>query len=156
MKKQPFCCWVDFSNLGGADRLPQEFDDIWLLKTVKNCESTEKTPAGVPINPLKFGWKKLPSEPKFRARTGHSALYHKGKVWIFGGQSFKQNRHTSELWVFDCEKKTLEQVNYDEKNDKTSVPAYRNSHGACIDPSNDKMYIFGGANDEGVLRDMHW
>lgn len=86
---------------------------------------------------------------EFRARTGHSAVLWKGKIYIYGGQSFKQNIHTSELWVWDCSLEKMERVN------TKNTPVPRNSHGACIDPIKGAMYIFGGANDGGLLGDLH-
>ena len=124
-------------NRGGADRQPAEFDDLWLLKVVKQS-------GGSSI----FGWKKVKGDSQFKPRTGHSAVLYQNKIYIFGGQSFKQNVHTNELWCFDC---TLGALN---KLETKNSPAPRNSHGACIDDQKGIMYIYGGANDGGLLKDL--
>lgn len=97
----------------------------------------------------KFGWKELAGDSGFRGRTGHSADRHKAQIYIFGGQSFKHNTHTNEVWVYDTH---LEKVNLLETK---NAPEKRNSHGACVDPVNGHLYVFGGANDDGLLGDMH-
>lgn len=124
--------------LGGADRQPAEFDDAWLLKVVLKDDGTHA-----------FGWKKVPVDSTFRARTGHSAVLYKRKIYIYGGQSFKQNVHTSELWVFDCASEKFHLA------ETKNTPPPRNSHGACVDENTGLMYVYGGANDQGLLKDFY-
>ena len=126
--------------VGGGDRQPMEFGDLWLLKVVG--EETGD------IEKIKFGWKKLPDEDQFKPRTGHSAVYDGGYIWIFGGQSFRQNSHTNELWRFNCETYKIERL------ETQGAPKGRNSHGCCVDPKNHQMYVYGGANDQGLLKDF--
>ena len=128
--------------VGGADRLPQEFDDFWLLKVA--APANDK-PNAKPA----LGWKKLPKEEQFRARTGHSAAHYKQQVFLYGGQSYKANTHTSELWIYDglTGKLWLQPT--------TNTPVPRNSHAACVDETKGLMYVFGGANDQGLLSDLH-
>lgn len=128
-----------FLLVAGADRQPMEFNDLWLLKVIVDKDSGK----------CKFGWKQLPEEKNFQPRTGHSACFYKGKVYIYGGQNYRNNSHTSELWQFDPHLQKFERL------DTINTPAPRNSHGACVDPNTGIMYVFGGANDNGLLREFY-
>lgn len=124
--------------VGGADRQPYEFADLWLLKVVKEKGG------------LQFGWRRLKDVEEFKARTGHSSVYYNGRVYIFGGQSFRENRHNNELWEYRVDSELLQ------RRLTKSPPPVRNSHGAAVDAKNGKMYVFGGANDNGLLKDLVW
>ena len=126
-----------FLMIGGADRQPTEFGDGWLIKVVRDGDG------------MKYGYKKLNIDEKFRPRTGHSGNLYKGKIYIFGGQSYKQNRHTNEVWVYNIHTETIDMI------DTTNTPKPRNSHGSCVDDINGYLYIYGGADEEGLLGDMH-
>src|SRR3990167_2332133 len=128
--------------VGGADRLPQEFNDLWLLKVLHQTEETKNTKPAL-------GWKKIAKDDNFKPRTGHSAVTYKQRVYLYGGQSFKSNTHTSELWIYcgHSVKFWLQPT--------TNTPLPRNSHSACVDEEKGLMYMFGGANDQGLLSDLH-
>ena len=55
----------------------------------------------------------------------------------------------NDLFVFDHEKGEMQKVEYLE--DGLIVPKRRNSH--CFVQVEGKVYIYGGANDEGPLND---
>jgi len=77
----------------------------------------------------------------------HTAVFHKGKMYVFGGKS--GNSFTNSLWIFDIKTKKWSSKPVDE-----SFPPIRAGHSAVI--YKDTMYIYGGEGDGGVDLDCMW
>ena len=73
------------------------------------------------------------------------------KVYLFGGQDSENSVLFNQLFELDLETKALKQI---EQADGKITPPIRNSHTMTkLDDS--KAYIFGGANEEGPLKDLY-
>ncbi|WFD42628.1 hypothetical protein MPSI1_001274 [Malassezia psittaci] len=103
------------------------FDELWRF----DLNSLKGTPT----------WQLIrPNSPTPARRTGHSAVVHREKLYIFGGTD--GNYHYNDTWCFDFPTQTwteLKCVGY--------IPAPREGHSACM--VDDIMYIFGGRGVDG-------
>ena len=73
------------------------------------------------------------------------------KVLLFAGQDSEKSALFNDLYELDLETKALKQI--DAKAGKV-VPPIRNSH-SMTKLNDKKILIFGGANEEGPLKDLY-
>jgi hypothetical protein len=121
------CTAVDehtFYVIGGDDSKNGFYNDVWSFNctTVKWTECTD----------LKF------------PRTGHTCVYYKGCLYLFGGK--QQNRYMSELLIYSFETKQWT-THHPSDNLTNRKLIARGAHTASVVGS--KMYIFGGLNSGG-------
>lgn len=71
---------------------------------------------------------------------------------LFGGQSFVMQSHYDSMLSVSMEqdKVKLSVLSVDPKN----APSARNSAGMCVDKKNQRLFIYGGADNEGVKHDL--
>ncbi|CAD8125679.1 unnamed protein product [Paramecium sonneborni] len=127
--------------VGGVNRSEnglQELNDFWTLHL-----------------PLKDGnlagiWKELIIENQqlYTSRSSQAACISDDKmVYIYGGQKFLESQSTDEFYRIDTVQKVLSIVKSKNK------PKARNSH--TLTYYKERLYLFGGANDNGPLNDLH-
>ncbi|CAK84750.1 unnamed protein product (macronuclear) [Paramecium tetraurelia] len=127
--------------IGGVNRSEnglQEFNDFWTLHL-----------------PLKDGnlagiWKELTLENQqlYTSRSSQAACISDDKmIYIFGGQKFLESQSTDEFYRIDTAQKVLTIVKSKNK------PKARNSH--TLTYFNERLFLFGGANENGPLNDLH-
>ena len=77
-------------------------------------------------------------------RSGHSAVCHNGKVYLFGGNGGRgyENSIFKDLWCFDPEAKKWEEILY--KNENPTYPELRTSQSMFV--FNNELYVYGGWN----------
>jgi len=81
-------------------------------------------------------------------RSGHAGvLVESGSLYVFGGET--QTNQVNDLWKFDLATSSWTLV-HNGTGDK--VPSPRKEHAAVL--VKDRMYIFGGAFQEGYLNDL--
>ena len=85
----------------------------------------------------------------FSGRHSIGAAHWQGKTFVFGGQDVMRDMIFNELYTFNHGKTEMEKVEFLEEG--LIVPKRRNSH--CFVKSGSKVYVYGGANEEGPLND---
>ena len=80
-------------------------------------------------------------------RYGHTCLAHNGKLIVFGGKTKQPLAYLNDITVIDLEKASVTQLQVGEPK-----PEGRYDHSAVI--FENKMYIFGGKGQKGVLGDI--
>jgi hypothetical protein len=105
----------------------QFFDELWRfdLNTLKDTPMWQQV---------------LPATSAPSRRTGHSAVVHQDKLYIFGGTD--GHYHYNDTWCFDSAT-----LSWSELKCVGYIPAPREGHSACI--VDDIMYIFGGRGVDG-------
>ena len=84
-------------------------------------------------------------------RNSITAVASGKKVLFFGGQDSEKSVLFNDLFELDLESKALKQIDFAAGK---VVPPIRNSH--TMTKLNDKkILIFGGANEEGPLKDLY-
>jgi N-acetylneuraminic acid mutarotase len=91
-------------------------------------------------------WSEIQTDVKPPNLKDHTAVYHEGKMFVFGGK--KGNSFTNALWIFDTKTKKWEE----KPNDATFPPA-RGGHIAVV--YRGKMFIHGGDAGQTTL-DCLW
>lgn len=82
-------------------------------------------------------------------RKGHSAVTYQHCMIVFGGHDSGGNQgFMNDVWVYDFAESEWREVEIE----KTLNPPPRNFHKAAV--LGDKMYVFGGNNDDGLLSDF--
>eukprot|EP00818_Percolomonas_sp_WS_P005560 CAMPEP_0117451786 /NCGR_PEP_ID=MMETSP0759-20121206/9206_1 /TAXON_ID=63605 /ORGANISM="Percolomonas cosmopolitus, Strain WS" /LENGTH=410 /DNA_ID=CAMNT_0005244435 /DNA_START=209 /DNA_END=1439 /DNA_ORIENTATION=+ len=93
-------------------------------------------------------WRQLADGPP--ARRGHSAVFRKGKMYIFGGYD-NDKSFSNEVWEYDVKKALDDQGDHlhllEAKCER--VPQGRTAHAAIL--QGDRMYIFGGTATTGDM-----
>lgn len=126
---------------GGANRMTDNFKDFWLIKLQK--DSTGKVVTGK---------KKLEEvETPIGCQGLTSISSNTGDVFIFGGQNTMHQRHNNDFYRFKSNNNILVKI-VDASGD---IPPARSSHAMVYHPSSNSIYLFGGANNTGPLKDFY-
>ena len=81
-----------------------------------------------------------------------ASISNKGKVVFFGGQDNEKQILFNEVFTFDPLSLEFKQRDY---LDGEFLPKERNSHTIVRDKKKPIAYIFGGANEDGPLKDLY-
>ena len=127
--------------IGGADRSPRAFNDVWVLKLGSDggpwrwVKKTTTVGDGV----------RLPE------RMGATATAVGRKVYVFGGQEPTRGVCFNDVVVLDCNTWTWSRLEV-----AGASPPPRNSHTACVTNNGRLLVVYGGASQEhGPLGDVH-
>jgi hypothetical protein len=111
----------------------------------------------------KNGWKQVaPGSPAPRARAHHPLVYSEGwnALIVYGGYTndavngtgtFTPENYLGDLWMFDLDTETWEQIVFDE----AGGPGHRDNAKLIADEENDRLWLFGGSKfDMTTLSDL--
>ena len=126
--------------IGGADRSPRAFDDLWILRL-----SPDGTGRWVRKSTTTRGGARLPP------RSGASATAVGRKVYVFGGQCPERGTCFNDVVVLDCESWEWSRLPV-----SGASPPPRNAHVACAAENGRLLVIHGGSSpEEGPMGDVH-
>ena len=143
--------------IGGADRSPRAFDDVWVLKLTATTEGW--VGGGQPTHPdhaIAGRWVKKTTTvrggSRLPERTGATATAVGRKVYVFGGQEPTRGVAFNDVVVLDC---TTWEWSRLEVSGPSPPP--RHSHVACSALGGRLLVVYGGAggDGEGPLGDVH-
>lgn len=126
--------------IGGADRSPRAFDDLWILRL-----SPDGTGRWVRKSTTTRGGARLPP------RSGASATAVGRKVYVFGGQCPERGTCFNDVVVLDCDSWEWSRLPV-----SGASPPPRNAHVACSANNGRLLVIHGGSSpEEGPMGDVH-
>eukprot|EP00347_Sterkiella_histriomuscorum_P011836 403370917 len=126
----------------GASR-DQQFSDFWTVTIDKET-----------LQPTSAQQLKVIERDGFTGRNSMTSVYHpeKNRVVYFGGQDSEAGVLYNDLFTLDLNNLTLTHHDY---LDGQVTPAPRNSHTMTLSSDGKSVFVFGGANQDGPLRDLY-
>ncbi len=112
----------------------------------------------------KNGWKQVSTgSPAPRARAHHPLVYSEGwnALFVYGGYTndavngtgiFTPENYLGDLWRFDLDTETWEQLVFDE----AGGPGHRDNAKLIADEENDRIWLFGGSKFDGTTLSDLW
>jgi hypothetical protein len=112
----------------------------------------------------KNGWKEvLTGSPAPRARAHHPLVYSEGwnALIVYGGYTndavngtgiFTPENYLGDLWMFDLDAETWEQLVFDE----AGGPGHRDNAKLIADEHNGRIWLFGGSKFDGTTLSDVW
>ena len=133
--------------IGGTDRSPRAFDEVWVLKMAP------ESPDGVSTS----DWRWIRKSTTVRgggtlpARTGATATAVGRKVYVFGGQEPSRGTCFNDVVVLDCDSWEWSRLEISGPS-----PPPRNSHVACVVNGGRLLVVYGGSSPEvGPMSDVY-
>jgi hypothetical protein len=113
---------------------------------------------------FKNGWKQVATgSPAPRARAHHPLIYSEGwnSLFVYGGYTndavtgtglFTPENYLGDLWRFDLDTETWEQLVFDEGGG----PGHRDNAKLIADEQNGRIWLFGGSRFDGTTLSDVW
>ena len=135
-----------FLFIGGADRTPRAFDDVWILRLIASPDvSSAPTARWVRKTTTFAGPGRLPQ------RSGATATAVGRKVYVFGGQDPTRGTCFNDVVVLDCDDWLWSRLPI-----AGASPPPRNAHVACSIANGRLIVVHGGSSPEdGPMGDVH-
>ena len=166
---------------GFVDDVPYEYGDVWSLSFTNPIKWTQLSPTGPTPVPAPYfslvydpvrqrmisfsadefwalsnlsgtpAWSMLtPAGQVPRRRWGAAVIYDapRQRMVLFGGYVAPEGRRANDLWAYSLTGGTWSRI-----VSSSQAPAVRYLSTAIYDPGGDRMILFGGGNDLGVLND---
>lgn len=123
-------------------------------------------PDGLQHNVVRYknNWKQVTTgSPAPRARAHHPLIHADGwnALFVYGGYTndavngtglFTPENYLGDLWMFDIDAETWEEVVFDE----ASGPGHRDNAKLIADEHNDRIWLFGGSQFDGTTLSDVW
>jgi hypothetical protein len=151
--------------IGGADRTGTVHGDVWEFMPSELPDASDGSSGEGPARPS--GWRRHEAGDGFSARSGHAAVGlpgaqagDGGTIAVFGGQDPRGSLLLNDV----CLLRTPPLAVAATEDAKWAVgspepvgdpPEARNGHSLSVDPATCALILFGGANGEGHLNDVH-
>ena len=126
----------------GASR-EQQYDDFWSITIDKST-----------LQPTGAQQIKIKERDGFTSRNSMTSVFDqaRNRVVYFGGQDSEHGVLFNDLYTLDLSTYEMKHIDY---MDGQTAPAVRNSHTMTMGEDGTCAYLFGGANQDGPLKDLY-